>query len=67
METSNALSFWGAERSVAKNLLLVAAAGRAVALVRNFFVLCEEFLRSSLGPGWRELVIGDWRLPITSE
>jgi hypothetical protein len=28
----------------------------------NFFVSCEEFLRSTLGPGWRELPIFDCRL-----
>jgi len=35
---------------------------RAVAIVPNFFVSCEEFLRSSLGPGWLELPIVDCRL-----
>ena len=37
---------------------------RAVALVPNFFVSCEEFLRSSLGPGWLELPIFDCRFSI---
>ena len=36
--------------------------GRAVALVPNFFVSCEEFLPSSFGPGWLELPIFDCRL-----
>src|SRR5208337_3435619 len=40
--------------------------GHAIALVPNFFVSCEEFLRSSLCPGWLELSIFDCRLPIDS-
>jgi hypothetical protein len=35
-----------------------------VALVFIFFSCGEDFLRSSLGRGWRELAICDWRLPI---
>jgi hypothetical protein len=45
-----------------RNLLLVAAKGGAVALVPKFFVSCEEFLRSWLGPGWLELPVCDCRL-----
>jgi hypothetical protein len=41
---------------------LVAAEGRAVALVFTFFSCGEDFLRSSLGPGWLELPIFDCRL-----
>jgi hypothetical protein len=32
------------------------------AVVPEFFVSCEEFLRSWLGPGWLELPICDCRL-----
>ena len=37
------------------------------ALVPNFFVSCEEFLPSSLGPGWRGLPIFHWALGIAEE
>ena len=47
-----------------RSLVLVAANSRAVALVFIFFSCSEGFLRSSLGPGWRELPIFDCRLPI---
>jgi len=47
-----------------KTWSLVAAEGRAVALVFIFFSCSEGFLRSSLGPGWREMPIFDCRLPI---
>jgi len=41
---------------------LVAAKGRAVALVFIFFSRSEDFPRSWLGPGWLELPIFDCRL-----
>jgi hypothetical protein len=50
--------------SGAKNLLLVAAKGRPVALVFTFFSCGKDSLRSWLGPGWRELAICDLRLSI---
>jgi hypothetical protein len=36
----------------------------SAALVFIFFACGEDFLRSSLGPGWLELAIFDWRFAI---